>query len=113
MSDYRLDDFKSYFGQFSQRLEQHRRRCLHIFILSSGAAVVLVLLLPWYANGLAEGLHRFFRAIASSGGRRWPEHASPADVAAVAFFVVGIGAWLIFGPVFAYRGSNRSAGMIA
>lgn len=105
MKGYNLQDFTPYFSQFSARVEQYRNSRKAIFIGCSVVAMLLVVLLPWYATDLAESLNRM---AVSMVGDQWKEHASTSDVISVALVIIAISIFLVLWPIFSYRGSNSS-----
>lgn len=109
MKNYNLQDFTSYFNQFSERLERYRNNRKAVLIRYSVIAVLLVVLLPWYATGLAEALNK---AAASMAGGEWKEHASTSDVIAIVLAVIAVSIFLILWPIFSYRGNNKAAGLV-
>jgi len=108
MSDYVLQDFQSYFQQFTGQLERHRRKCLTIFRICTVTAMLSIILLPWYAGPLSEFLNSVVLALA---GGHWKAHASPSDILSVTVFITGGSLFFMVWPIFSYRGSNKSAGM--
>ncbi len=109
MAVYDAEGFTSHFNQFAAKLERQRAKSKTLFFLCAAIAAALVVLLPWYAAGLAEFLNKIVADIAGEG---WKEHASGSDILAVCLLMIAVSLFLVLWPIFSYRGSNKAAGLL-
>ncbi len=96
------DAFNKEFSTLLASLEERRKRYLNFFYLGTGVAILFLFAAFAYPSIILGGILAAFHM---------PATVKTGDIFSLIFFALFCSAFLIFTPIYHYRGTNRSAAL--